>query len=117
MNSLQGIPDDNPMFLTLNPIRDPDPAKVYHQQTYSHPTYDATAVAAQEKLWSLQGVHNTWFCGAYFGAGFHEDGLQAGLAVAEQLGGDRRPWNVAAESDRIVLGATNGGASLLEALA
>jgi uncharacterized protein len=117
MNSLQGIPDENPMFLTLNPIRDPDSAKVYHQQTYSHPTYDATAVAAQEQLWSLQGVHNTWFCGAYFGAGFHEDGLQAGLAVAEQLGGDRRPWNVAAESDRIVLGATNGGASLLEALA
>jgi predicted NAD/FAD-binding protein len=45
-----------------------------------------------------------WFCGAHFGAGFHEDGLQAGLAVAEQLGGVRRPWTVPDESGRIVLG-------------
>ena len=44
-----------------------------------------------------------WFCGAHFGAGFHEDGLQAGLAVAEALGGVRRPWQVAHESGRIVL--------------
>jgi uncharacterized protein len=51
----------------------------------------------------LQGRRNTWFCGAYFGAGFHEDGLQAGLAVAEQLGCVRRPWQVANESGRIVL--------------
>ena len=48
--------------------------------------------AAQRQLWSLQGRRNTWFCGAYFGAGFHEDGLQSGLAVAEALGGVRRPW-------------------------
>jgi predicted NAD/FAD-binding protein len=38
---------------------------------------------AQSQLWSLQGERNTWFCGAYFGAGFHEDGLQAGVAVTE----------------------------------
>ena len=55
------------------------------------------------RLWSLQGQRNTWFCGAYFGAGFHEDGLQAGLAVAEALGGVRRPWTVAGESGRIVV--------------
>ena len=61
------------------------------------------ALNAQRRLWSLQGVNCTWFCGAYFGAGFHEDGLQAGLAVAEQLGGVRRPWNVANESGRICL--------------
>ena len=60
---------------------------------------------AQRQLWSLQGDRKTWFCGAYFGAGFHEDGLQSGLAVAEQLGGVRRPWTVPNESGRIVLGA------------
>jgi predicted NAD/FAD-binding protein len=49
----------------------------------------------------LQGRQRTWFCGSYFGYGFHEDGLQSGLAVAEQLGGLRRPWSVAGESDRI----------------
>ena len=48
------------------------------------------------------GRNRTWFCGAYFGAGFHEDGLQSGLAVAEALGGVRRPWTVADESGRIV---------------
>jgi uncharacterized protein len=50
-------------------------------------------------------VGGVWFCGAHFGAGFHEDGLQAGLAVAEQLGGVRRPWRVANESGRIHLDA------------
>jgi len=58
---------------------------------------------AQKKLWNLQGQKNTWFCGAYFGYGFHEDGLQAGLAVAEQLGGIRRPWQLADPSNRIRL--------------
>jgi hypothetical protein len=62
-------------------------------------------MAAQSQLWSLQGLRRTWFCGSYFGAGFHEDGLQAGLAVAEQLGGVRRPWDVPNESGRIVLSA------------
>ncbi|OYX91368.1 MAG: hypothetical protein B7Y74_14655, partial [Novosphingobium sp. 35-62-5] len=55
----------------------------------------------QCRLWALQGRRNTWFCGAWFGAGFHEDGLQSGLAVAEQLGGVRRPWTVEDESGRI----------------
>ncbi len=65
--------------------------------------FDSAAITAQRQLWSLQGRRNTWFCGAYFGAGFHEDGLQAGLAVAEALGGVRRPWTVANESGRIVV--------------
>ncbi len=55
----------------------------------------------QKRLWSLQGQQRTWFCGAHFGAGFHEDGLQSGLAVAEQLGGMLRPWNVPNQSGRI----------------
>ena len=46
-------------------------------------------------------MRNIWFAGAWFGAGFHEDGLQAGLAVAEALGGARRPWQVAGENGRI----------------
>jgi predicted NAD/FAD-binding protein len=63
--------------------------------------FDSAAIRAQRELWTLQGRQRTWFCGAYFGAGFHEDGLQAGLAVAEDLGGARRPWKVADESGRI----------------
>jgi predicted NAD/FAD-binding protein len=101
MNALQGIPHETPLFVTLNPPR--PPRDVWHSEVYEHPLFDSAAIRAQQQLWSLQGRHNTWYCGAYFGAGFHEDGLQAGLAVAEALGGVRRPWNVANESGRIVL--------------
>lgn len=103
MNHLQGLPEDPPLFVTLNPLDEPDPTLVYRRQTYHHPVFDAAAGRAQQDLWSLQGVRDTWFAGAYFGAGFHEDGLQAGLAVAEQLGGVRRPWLVRDESARITL--------------
>lgn len=103
MNRLQGIDPAQPLFVTLNPPREPAQGTVLGSYTYYHPLLDAAATAAQKRLWQLQGRHNTWFCGAYFGAGFHEDGLQAGLAVAEQLGGVRRPWQVAGESDRIAL--------------
>ena len=104
MNLLQDLPRETPLFVTLNPFREPDPAKVIRTEIYEHPLFDATAMRAQKEVWSLQGQENTWWCGAYLGAGFHEDGLQAGLAVAEALGGVRRPWNVAKESGRISLG-------------
>ena len=104
MNKLQRLECRENVFLTLNPQIMPRDESVLYQTRYDHPLFDAAALRAQEKLWSLQGVRNTWFCGAHFGAGFHEDGLQAGLAVAEQLGGVRRPWRVADESGRIHLG-------------
>ena len=104
MNRLQGI-DGPDLFVSLNPLTEPDPKTVLRDQTYEHPVFDAAAVAAQKDLWSLQGVRRTWYCGAWFGWGFHEDGLQAGLAVAEHLGGVRRPWQVEGESGRITLPA------------
>jgi predicted NAD/FAD-binding protein len=104
MNMLQGLPKGRDLFVTLNPRHEPDPAKVMGRFAYEHPLFDKAALLAQRQLWSLQGRGGVWFCGAYFGAGFHEDGLQAGLAVAEQLGGVRRPWQVAAESARIHVG-------------
>ncbi|WP_018388286.1 NAD(P)/FAD-dependent oxidoreductase [Ancylobacter sp. FA202] len=103
MNRLQAIPESNPLFVTLNPVEPPAEDKVFYRASYEHPLFDSGAMAAQERLWSLQGEGGLWYCGAYFGAGFHEDGLQAGLAVAEALGGVRRPWTVANESGRIVL--------------
>jgi hypothetical protein len=78
---------------------------VIRTEVYDHPLFDAGAIAAQREIWSLQGARATWFCGSYFGHGFHEDALQAGLAVAEQLGGVRRPWTVENESGRIHLNA------------
>jgi len=104
MNRLQHVPRERPLFVTLNPIHPPKAGALIRSEIYEHPLFDAAAMAAQKSLWSLQGANRTWFCGAYFGSGFHEDGLQAGLAVAEQLGGVRRPWTVAGESARIHLG-------------
>ena len=104
MNRLQCLPGETNYFVTLNPAHAPRLGTLLRSESYEHPIFDAAAIRAQRRLWSLQGAGGVWFCGAYFGAGFHEDGLQAGLAVAEQLGGVRRPWQVAAESGRIHLG-------------
>lgn len=101
MNCLQGLPESTPLFVTLNASAPPRDDLVYRRFNYEHPIFDLAAIDAQRDLWSLQGVRRTWFCGAYFGSGFHEDGLQAGLAVAEQLGSVRRPWSVENESGRI----------------
>lgn len=103
MNHLQSLRQSPPLFVTLNPHLEPREELIHETRTFEHPHFDAAALTAQKDLWSLQGERRAWFCGAYFGAGFHEDGLQAGLAVAEQLGGVRRPWSVAHESDRIAL--------------
>jgi predicted NAD/FAD-binding protein len=103
MNRLQSIKDAGDLFVTLNPSKPIAPDTVIKTDVYEHPLFDARAIAAQQELWGLQGVRRTWFCGSYFGHGFHEDALQSGLAVAEQLGGVRRPWTVADESGRIHL--------------
>lgn len=103
MNRLQALPGERPLFVTLNPPDKLRPDSILHEESYDHPLFDAAALDAQARLWSLQGARRSWFCGAYFGAGFHEDGLQAGLAVAEALGGVRRPWRVRDESGRIPL--------------
>ena len=101
MNRLQSIDPCNPLFVTLNPIRMPEEGCVVRSYDYDHPVFDTAAIRAQDRLWDIQGNGNTWFCGSYFGAGFHEDALQAGLAVAEALGGIERPWRVPDRNSRI----------------
>lgn len=108
MNKLQSLKDAPDLFVTLNPTREIAAGAILHTDVYDHPLFDAGAIAAQRELWSLQGVRGTWFCGSYFGHGFHEDALQSGLAAAEALGGVRRPWTVENESGRIHLGAAGG---------
>ncbi|MGX1786985.1 NAD(P)/FAD-dependent oxidoreductase [Bosea sp. NPDC055332] len=103
MNLLQNLPGQRPFFVTLNPPDILRAETILREEFYEHPIFDQAALAAQENLWALQGARRSWFCGAYFGSGFHEDGLQSGLAVAEALGDVRRPWNVTDESGRIPL--------------
>jgi len=101
MNRLQHLPETHPLFVSLNPLQQPAPGRILRSFLYDHPVYDRDAIHAQRLLWNLQGGRRTWYCGAYFGYGFHEDGLQAGLAVAEQLGGMQRPWRLAEPNSRI----------------
>jgi len=109
MNRLQNLKTERDYFVSLNPGIAPDPATVVRESVYEHPIFNAQTWQAQQNLWSLQGQNNTWFCGSYFGAGFHEDAVQAGFAVAEQLGGHARGWSLDNPSDRIVV--TASGAS------
>lgn len=101
MNRLQPLGDAPDLFVTLNPLREPREDLVHARIDYEHPLFDSATFQAQQQLWSLQGQNHTWFCGAHFGAGFHEDGVQSGLAVAEDLGGVLRPWRVADQDGRI----------------
>jgi len=104
MNRLQNLTGDTEYIVTLNPSQPPDPASILRSQRYEHPVFTARTWAMQQRLWSLQGRHRSWFCGSYFGSGFHEDAVQAGFAVAEQLGGVSRPWSLDDPSSRIVIG-------------
>lgn len=85
INHLQPLPFKRPVLVSLNPIREPRADHVLREFHYSHPVFDAGAPAAQALLPTLQGNRHTWFCGAWTGYGFHEDGLKSGLAVAQQL--------------------------------
>lgn len=101
MNKLQQIKSKTPILVTLNPTTPPDASKTYRHLSYTHPVFDRKATLAQRSLWKLQGAQNTWFCGAYWGFGFHEDGVQSGLAVAEAMGAPERPWAAGARMDRL----------------
>ncbi|GAB4521698.1 MAG: NAD(P)/FAD-dependent oxidoreductase [Amphiplicatus sp.] len=101
MNRLQNLDAPRDIFVTLNPRAPVCEDNIVAKFDYAHPMFDLVAANAQKEIWTLQGRGGVWFCGAHFGQGFHEDGLQAGLAAAEALGGVRRPWRVPNESGRI----------------
>lgn len=85
MNSLQPIPENDPMFVTLNATRDIDPALVYDVTSFRHPVYDLAMMQAQRDVAAMNGHRNTWYCGAWMRNGFHEDGLATALDVVSAL--------------------------------
>jgi uncharacterized protein len=86
MNHLQRLRTKRQYFLTLNRSEEIDSAKVLRRLTYDHPVYTAAGVAAQARRAEVSGVNRTHYCGAYWGWGFHEDGVVSGLRVCEELG-------------------------------
>ncbi len=91
MNSLQHIDPRKPLFVSLNPATPPDPALTFQVFDYDHPQFDAPSLASQRQFGRIQGRGGVWYAGAWLGHGFHEDGLTAGLRVANALGGSV-PW-------------------------
>jgi predicted NAD/FAD-binding protein len=85
LSRLQPLPFAQPVVVSLNPARQPRPETVLATIDYAHPVFDMAAVRAQRRLPELQGRQSTWFCGAWAGYGFHEDGLKSGLAVARAI--------------------------------
>lgn len=97
INRLQPLPFQRPVIVTLNPFEEPDPARTIARFDYDHPLLDRRAFDARRWLEAIQGSRHTWFCGAWAGYGFHEDGLKAGLAVAARIGATV-PWRPVLEA-------------------
>jgi len=91
INRLQPLPFKTPVMVSLNPQREPAAEKIIAEFDYAHPLFDALAIDAQRQLAALSGQRGVWFCGAWNGYGFHEDGLKSGLKVANAMG-CQAPW-------------------------
>jgi hypothetical protein len=91
MNRLQSIDLRAPLFVTLNPLHAPREDSVIAEIPYDHPSFDTGALTAQKSLPDIQGADRIWYCGSYFGYGFHEDAFTSGLNVGLALGADL-PW-------------------------
>lgn len=86
MNRLQQLPTRTPVIVSLNPPRRPREDTIYFHTSYDHPQFDAAAIRAQKQLKNIQGVQNTYYCGAWTGYGFHEDGLMSAVNVCRAFG-------------------------------
>ena len=89
MNNLQKLRTEKEYFVTINPKKVPQ--NLHNETVFSHPKFTLQTVKSQSKLKELQGNKNTFFCGAYHGYGFHEDGIQSAVYVSNMLGVDI-PW-------------------------
>ena len=85
LNKLQNLKTKENYFLTLNPFVSIKDDKIIKKIDFTHPFYNIKTINAQKELSKLQGVNNSYFCGSYFGYGFHEDGLNSGINVANKL--------------------------------
>ncbi|QHI99005.1 FAD-dependent oxidoreductase [Xylophilus rhododendri] len=85
LNQLQPLPWAQPVIVSLNPLREVDASQVLAEREWAHPVFDAAAIQAQSQLPELQGLRHSYFCGAWAGYGFHEDGLAAGQQAARRL--------------------------------
>ncbi len=86
MNNLQPLPTQQPIIVTLNPGREPDPELTHDTHTFEHPVFSPEAIRAQTRIHEIQGKDRLWYCGAWLRYGFHEDGLLSAVNVTKKLG-------------------------------
>lgn len=92
INKLQNLTHPRPIFVSLNPHAPPAKDKTMHTINYAHPQFNAETVKAQRGVSAIQGYHNTYYCGAWMGYGFHEDGFRSGIEVAMAVSGKPPVW-------------------------
>jgi predicted NAD/FAD-binding protein len=85
LNKLQNLKTDKNYFLTLNPVEEIKETKIIKQEQFTHPYFNNENVSLQKDLHLLQGKKRTWFCGSYFGYGFHEDGLKSSIELIKNF--------------------------------
>ena len=85
LNKLQNLKTDKNYFLTLNPVEEIDQNKIIKQEKFTHPFFNNENVSLQKDLHLIQGRKRTWFCGSYFGYGFHEDGLKSSIELIKKF--------------------------------
>jgi uncharacterized protein len=85
LTRLQSLPTRRQFLLTLNSTEAVDPRSIVHRQTYAHPVYNHGSIEAQHRHGELNGRNRTFYCGAYWGYGFHEDGVRSALTVCDAL--------------------------------
>jgi predicted NAD/FAD-binding protein len=95
LSRLQKQDSPSPILLTLNETPSIDPSKVLRTFSYHHPAFSRESIAAQQKFQEISGKHRTHYCGAYWGYGFHEDGVNSALAVARHFDIDIEACKVA----------------------
>ena len=81
LTTLQNIPTDTQFLVTLNGSKAIDPDKIIQRISYEHPVFNLESMAAQQRWADINGVQRTWYCGAYWGYGFHEDGVNSAIRV------------------------------------
>ena len=86
MNRLQNINNSKPLFLSLNPSKLPKEKSIFKIIDYEHPIFDLESIDSKKQLPKIQGHRNTWYCGAWSGNGFHEDGINSSVELAKKFG-------------------------------
>ena len=103
LNSIQKLNTETNFFLTLNPEKKISDREMHKEIIFTHPIFNLNNKEIKKQILERQGQNNIWVCGSFLGYGFHEDGIQSGLLVAENITKEDRPWTIEKSWNRIAV--------------